>query len=118
MVDKPLSSDRKGKGRAIDVEQLFDDDDPWREESNDPIGLSSSPTRPKNGRSRHSHTSTPVEKSLQSCSTARVPLPRSPEPLPQSTKKRKRKCLSLDSEESIRPADSNGSFSLVHFGRS
>ncbi|KAJ6585012.1 hypothetical protein B0H19DRAFT_1249916 [Mycena capillaripes] len=100
--------DRKGKGKAMDVEDL-EDDDRWREDSNDPIGLPSSPTRPS-----RRNSSRPREKQSQSASPSfkeeHIPLPRSPEPLPRGTRKRKRKSLSCDSEDSSRPAESEGNF--------
>ncbi|KAJ6477411.1 hypothetical protein C8R47DRAFT_1140424 [Mycena vitilis] len=100
-TDKSRSSDRKGKGRAVDVEEACVDDEPWREDSSDPLALPSTPVmRHNKGRGSHSSNGEKPRQQLASFKEERVPLPRSPESLPKSTKKRKRKSLSYDSDDS------------------
>ncbi|KAJ7675797.1 hypothetical protein DFH06DRAFT_1170558 [Mycena polygramma] len=101
-TDKSQASDRKGKGRAVDVEEACVDDEPWREDSNDPLALpSTTPVmRHIKGRGSHSSSGEKPSQQLPLFKEERVPLPRSPEPLPKSSKKRKRKSLSCDSDDS------------------
>ncbi|KAJ7863084.1 hypothetical protein B0H14DRAFT_2739240 [Mycena olivaceomarginata] len=99
-VNDPVVRDRKGKGRAMDVEQFLDD---GQEESDDPLELSLSPPRPSK-RHRPSPATVPKGKLKDHSHEERIP---SPEPPPRSTKKRKRKSSSFDSESSTRRADSD-----------
>jgi hypothetical protein len=100
-VNDPVVRDRKGKGRAMDVEQFLDD---GQEESDDPLELPLSPPRPSK-RHRPSPATVPKGKLKDHSHEERIP---SPEPPPWSTKKRKRRSSSFDSESSTRRADSDG----------
>ncbi|KAJ7250847.1 hypothetical protein B0H12DRAFT_1120086 [Mycena haematopus] len=106
---EPSVRGRKGKGKEKAVGQPFVD---VQEESNDPFGSPPSFTLPsERGNHRHRPSATAVPRENQggrSHKEERPPLPRPPDPLPpRSTKKRKRKALSFDSENSPRRADSN-----------
>ncbi|KAJ7366896.1 hypothetical protein DFH08DRAFT_835805 [Mycena albidolilacea] len=108
-INDSVVGDRKGKSRAMDVEQFLDD---GQEESDDPLELPLSPPRPSK-RHRPSPATVPKGKLKDHSREERIP---SPEPLPRSTKKRKRKSSSFDSESSTRPADSDdtrASFALL-----
>ncbi|KAF8147329.1 hypothetical protein K438DRAFT_1944198 [Mycena galopus ATCC 62051] len=103
-----IAHDRKGKGRASDVEERSVDVDREQEDSDDPLGLPPSPTPPYRPGGRGSATTATKEReNSHSSSTERSPLPRSPEPLQTSPKKRKRKSSSSDGEESAQHADFN-----------
>ncbi|KAF8184615.1 hypothetical protein K438DRAFT_1974400 [Mycena galopus ATCC 62051] len=106
-----IARDRKGKGRASDVEERLVDVDRERDDSDDPLGLPPSPTPPYRpggrGHRRSVTTATKEKQNSHSRSTKRSPLPRFLEPLQTSTKKRKRKSSSSDGEESAQHADFN-----------
>ncbi|KAJ7672735.1 hypothetical protein B0H17DRAFT_1083801 [Mycena rosella] len=97
----PDASNRKGKSRLIEAEQPVDDD----EESSDPLALPPSPIR----RGRPQGTSV-MRRSPRNKHPAVLgeyaSLPRSPGPLPRSARKRKRKSMSSDAEDSNRIGDS------------
>ncbi|KAJ7044154.1 hypothetical protein C8F04DRAFT_691078 [Mycena alexandri] len=102
-VDKLGISDRKGKGKAIDVEPPVQDDH-WAEESDDPLRLSSSPTRPGQGKLSHrSRMSRPEGDSRSTPEVEYTALPPSPVSLPQRPRKRRRK--SSSDNEDLRPLD-------------
>ncbi|KAJ7761494.1 hypothetical protein DFH07DRAFT_815179 [Mycena maculata] len=122
-MDEPVNSKPKGKGRLMDPEQPLVDDDRWREESDDPGRLPSSPPLPiePSGLRRSLKKETPGKPNLHSHPAFKVeqtPSPRSAELVPRSTRKRKRTSMSSDGEGADHiSASIHGNIYLVYLGR-
>ncbi|KAJ6613324.1 hypothetical protein B0H10DRAFT_2049209 [Mycena sp. CBHHK59/15] len=100
----PSARNIKGKCRASDLEYDLGDDDHWREESNDPIEsfASTSLSRPEKGQmASSSFSDSPSKQRSQSrrgLELEQQSSPPSPDAVPRSTRKRKRRSLSSDNE--------------------